>query len=170
MKRFKLLLILGLFLFGFGIQSFAQIVLPEVKVVATNYKYLNAVGDKETALPVQMLQREAAAFDLKNSEYYEEDYDSYFISFYIPDGQILAAYDKDGKLLRTAEKYKNVKIPKEVAAAVATKYPNWTIAKDVYLVSYYDNEGVTKRYKLLLENGTKRMKVKLNEKGEFLSK
>lgn len=168
MKPSKLLLILLVFISGFSVQSYAQIVLPEVKVIA-NYRYLNSVDDDKNALPVKRLQREVAAFDLKSSEYYEDEYDSYFISFYIPEGEILAAYDKDGNLLRTAEKYKNVKLPAEVAKTVAEKYPGWTIAKDVYLVSYYENKAVTnKTYKIILENGTKRMRIKTNDKGEFM--
>ena len=146
---------------------FAQEVLPEVTVIATNYKYLKSVGGKDVAQPVQMLQRAAAAYDVKKSEYYEDDYDTYFISFFIPDGQILAAYDKNGKLIRTAEKYKNVKLPESVTKAVMDRFPQWKISNDAYLVTYYNESGSTKRYKLLLENGNKRIKVKVNEAGEF---
>jgi len=168
MKTQKLMLIIAVIICGFSIQSFAQIVLPEVKVIA-NYKYLNSVDDDANALPVKRLEREVAAFSLKNSEYYEDEYDSYFISFYIPEGEILAAYDKDGNLLRTAEKFKNVRLPEAVAKSVVQKYPGWDIAKDVYLVSFYENKRVTtKTYKLILEKGTKRMRVKTNEVGEFL--
>lgn len=166
MRHLRLVLIL--FIIGFSVDSNAQIVLPEVKIEAVNYKYLNSVEANAVALPVKRLQREVAAFDLKNSDFYEDEYDSYFISFYIPEGEILAAYDKDGNLLRTAEKYKNVRLPKEVASTVAQKYPGWGIAKDVYLVSYYENKGVTKVYKLILEKGTKRMRIKTNEFGDII--
>ena len=169
MKQSKLTLSLGVFIFGFTALAFAQIPLPEVKVVSFNYRYLNSVDNKELAMPVKRLEMEAAAFDLKNSEYYEDVYENYFVSFYIPEGSILAVYDKDGKLLRTAEKFKNIKIPTAVAQAVVTKYPEWKIAKDVYLVSYFSaTDESTKTYKLLLENGTKRLRVKTNENGEFL--
>lgn len=167
MKNLKLFLVLILLISGFSSISNAQIVLPEVKIEAINYKYLNSVGDA-VALPVKRLQREVAAFDLKTSDFYEDEYDTYFISFYIPEGEILAAYDKDGKLLRTAEKYKNVKLPIPVAATVAKKYPGWGIAKDVYLVSYYETKGISKVFKLILENGNKRMRIKTNENGDII--
>lgn len=167
MKHSVLKLVVIVFTLGYTVPVFAQEVLPEVVVTATNYKYLKSVGGKEVAQPVKMLQRTAAAYDVKKSEYYEDDYDSYFISFYIPDGQILAAYDKNGKLLRTAEKYENVKLPSAVTSAVASRFPNWKISKDVYQVTYYDENVADKKYKLLLENGNKRMKVKVNEAGEF---
>lgn len=159
---------IGALILGVTIQSFAQKVLPVIEIEATNYKYLNSVDQKDVAQPVAMLERQAAAFELKDSEFYEDEYANYFVSFYIPDGKILAAYDKDGNLLRTAEKFKNVAVPKSVQEAVAKRFPQWTISKDAYLVSYHDKNGVTKRYKLLLENGNKRMKVKVDEKGEFL--
>lgn len=169
MKPSKLLLSLGAFVFGFVLQSFAQIELPEVKVVAVNYKYLNSVDDKETPVLVKQLQQHVAAFDVKTAEFYEDEYDTYFVSFYIPEGKILAAYDKDGKLLRTAEKFSNVKVPSAVSQSVMKKFPGWTIAKDVYLVSFYDPDGVNKKYKITLEKGNKRMKVKTNEQGVVLS-
>lgn len=167
MKRTVLFAVALAFTLAYAIPVLAQEVLPEVTVVATNYKYLKSVGGKEVAQPVQMLQRTAAAYDVKKQDYYEDDYDSYFVSFFIPEGQILAAYDRNGKLIRTAEKYENVKLPSSVTGAVATRFPNWKISKDTYKVTYYDDKGTDKKYKLLLENGNKRMKVKLNEAGEF---
>lgn len=171
MKSSKLLIGLSAMLCGFALQSQAQEqqTLPEVRIVATSYKYLNAVNNKaEAAQPVRMLEQKAAAYDVTKADFYEDDYDQYFVSFYIPQGKILAAYDKNGKLLRTAEKFKDVNLPASVREAVTKRFPNWSIAKDVYLITYYgDNGKATKKYKLLLENGTKRFKVKTNEAGAF---
>ncbi len=156
------------FVLGLGMQAMAQEVLPEITVKAVRYKYLSAVDQKELAQPVKLLQKQAAEYDVKQSDYYEDDYDTYFISFFIPQGEILAAYDKDGKLLRTAEKYKNVALPKAVTKAVIDRFPQWNIAEDAYMVNYYEESGAKKIYKLTLQNGDKRLKVKLNEKGEFI--
>ena len=169
MKTSKLMLSLVMLVALFTTRSAAQILLPEIKIIAASYKYLNAVNNEELAQPVKMLQMHAATYNVKTSEFYEDDYDTYFISFYIPDGSILATYDKDGKLMRTAEKYKDIKLPKAVREAVVSRFPNWIISKNVYRVSYYDANGeATKDYKLLLENGDKRMNVKLDENGKFL--
>lgn len=158
-------------IFGFATTLVcAQTVLPEIVIRAANYKYLNAVSPEEASQPVDMAEQSAAAYDIKGQEFYEDEYDKYFVSFIIPEGKILAAYDKDGKLLRTAERYKSVALPESVKQAVATKYPGWAISKDVYLVNYEATEGVASRklYKLLLETGNKRMRVKITDKGEFL--
>lgn len=160
---------LGAFVLGIGISSFAQEQLPEVTVKAVRYKYLTTVRQNEDAPAVKLLQQRAAEYDVKAADFYEEDYDSYFVSFYLPEGQVLAAYDKDGKLLSTAEKYKDIALPTAIRTAIATRFPNWAISHDAYLVKYFEqNSKADKVYKLTLENGDKRMKVKLNEKGEFL--
>jgi hypothetical protein len=163
-------IILGLFVFGLTIQTFAQVIdLPEVEIVAVNYKYLNDVREPDAAQQVKLLQREVSVFDLKNSEYYEDQYEDYFISFYIPQGKILAAYDKDGKVIRTVEKYKNIALPPVVAESVLKNYSGWNIAENAYLVNYHDRKGVTKKeYKILLEKDSRRMRIKTDENGNIL--
>ncbi|MCQ6959159.1 hypothetical protein [Mucilaginibacter aquariorum] len=169
MKRLKLIASLSLILFSYASPTLGQINLPEVKIVATSYKYkyLNAVDNKELPQPVRMLERLAATYDVRKADFYEDAYDTYFVSFYIPDGSILASYDKDGKLLRTAEKFKNTKLPAAVREAVEKRFPQWAISKDTYLINYYSEGGAKKKYKLLLENGDKRMRVETNDIGEF---
>jgi hypothetical protein len=169
-KRLKIVSMIGLLFMVWGIQLFAQDTLPGVTVISYNYKYLKSINDTNSAQPVKMLQKHSANYDIKSSEYYEEDYNEYFIAFYIPQGEILATYDRDGKIIRTAERFKNVGLPADVRKSVNARFPNWAIAKDFYLVSYYaEAKNPTKKmYKLILENGSKRMRVKTNEKGEFI--
>lgn len=168
MKKF----ILSLLVIGLTSQVYSQITkveeLSEVVVTAVNYKYLNQTDNKEAAVPVQMLQRKVAAYDVTTKDYYQDDYDYYTVEFYIPDGKIVAAYDTDGKILKTIEKFNDIKLPTAVSEALLNRFPNWTVAKDVYRVNYTDKKGAMKVYKLKLENGEKTMRVKMNEDGEFL--
>lgn len=178
-------IILGLFVYGLTIASFAQVTeLPEIYIEPLSYKYIDKVEftedtvevvaievieAEETALPVKLIQRKPKIFNLQNSEYYEDDYEYYFLSFYIPEGKILASYDKDGNFLRTVEKFKNTEIPSVIAQAVVKKYPGWTVSENVYLVNFYlENEVVRKEYKLLLERANQRRRVKTDENGNFL--
>mgnify|MGYP006924590328 CR=1 FL=1 len=166
-------ILFGLLAIGLNTQAFSQIVkteqLSEVTVYATNYKYLNDVNTQEVAsIPVQMLERKVASYDVKNSDFYQDDYDLYHITFFIPEGKILAAYDKDGKLIRTAEKFKDINLPTAVKEAVLDRYPKWTITKDIYKVNYADNRGAKKTYKLKLENGNEVIRVKVDEDGNIL--
>lgn len=167
MKKMKFFVTAGLIVAVIG-NTMAQDVLPEVTVTARNYKYLRAANTKNAPTPVNLLERKAAAFDVTKSEYYDDDYDTYSITFFLPEGYVLGVYDQDGKLLRTAEKFKNITLPAAVRDAVATRYPKWGISRDLYLVTYKDEGGARMVYKLVLENGKKRLKVKTNEKGEFL--
>lgn len=168
MKQFKLIAAVCILLSYEMPYSFAQETLPEVRVVSLNYKYFKSIYDSTAAQPVKLLERRAANFDLKNSEFYEEEYDNYFVSFFIPEGEILAFYDKDGKIKHTAEKFKNIALPKAVSDAVARRFPQWSISKDVYLVNYLgESKEPRKIYKLLLENGNKRLRIKTNENGEI---
>lgn len=166
-------LIFGLVILGLAFQTYAQEIktenLSEVVIWATNYKYLSKTGIENASVPVTLLEQKVASYDIKTSEFYNDEYDSYVVSFYIPEGKILAAYDKNGKIIRTAEKFTNVKLPDEVLTSVAKQYPNWVFEKDVYLVSYHDINGkITKKYKITLGNGDKRIKVKVDAEGNIL--
>ena len=168
MKKF----ILSLLVIGLVSQVYSQITkveeLSEVVVTAVNYKYLNQTDNKVAAVPVQMLQRKVAAYDVTTKDYYQDDYEYYTVEFYIPDGKIVAAYDADGKILRTIEKFKDIKLPDAVSKALLERFPNWDIVSDIYRVTYTDKMGAKKQFKLKLQNGERTMKVKMNEDGEFL--
>ena len=165
-------LLLGLLAIGLSAQFYAQVIndgiLPEVEVRATNYKYLNSIDNTEAAVSVKLLEDMVAKFDVRSSEFYEDGSDFYKVYFYIPDGKVVAAYDKNGKILYTIEKFNNVALPNNVAASVAERFPGWKIAKDVYKVNYDVNTGSNKQYKIVLENGKKRIRVKVDDDGVFL--
>ena len=168
MKKF----IIGLFVIGLTSQVFAQVPkvekLSEVVVTAVNYKYLNAIDSKEAAVPVKMLERKASSYKVQDSEYYSDDYAFYTVSFIIPKGKIVAAYNAQGEIVRTIERFENVKLPTAVRNAVAERFPKWAIVKDVYRVTYNQDMGANKSYKLKLKNGEKTMRVKIDDAGEFL--
>lgn len=165
--------IIGLFVIGLTSQVFAQEIsktekLSEVVVTAVNYKYLNTLDNKEVAVPVQMLERKVASYNVQDSNFYQDDFGLYHIAFYIPDGRIVAAYDEDGKVLRTIERFEDVKLPSAVRNSVAERFPNWIIVNDVYRVTYNQKKGAQKSYKIKIKNGDKTMRVKIDATGEFL--
>ena len=161
-------LLLGLACFGLSIPLFAQITtLPEIEITAVNYKYLNAVDSEDLALDVKLLQEKVALYDVKNSDLYSDEYDTYKVDFFIPDGTILAAYDKNGKLLRTIEKYNNIKLPKNVLDAVYKRWPGWEMTKNIYRVTYNDNNN-KKIYSIKLKKHDQRINIKINAEGDFI--
>ena len=172
-------IIIGLFILGlttqFGLttQSIAQVIddgmLPEIEVHAMNYKYLNSIDNASAPVAVRLLEQKVANHDLKSSDIYQDEYDTYHVSFFIPEGRIVAVYNKEGEIVKTIEKFVNIKPPTAVTKSVAQRFPGWQIYKDSYLVSYHKNKGVTKKqYKLILENGNERIRVKTDENGKFI--
>ncbi len=161
-------LILGLLAIGLTCQVFSQVIrLPEIEITAVNYKYLNAVDSEDLDFDVKMLEEKVALFDLKSSDFYLDEYDTYEVKFYIPNGTILAAYNKDGKLIRTIERFKDVKLPIDVRDAIFARFPGWGLKRDVYRVTY-NQEKSRKEYKVVIEKDGKLMRLKTDDKGYFL--
>ena len=164
-------LIFGLFLMGLTTQVYAQdptqsTQLEEVYVVH-NYKYLSSTNSEDIAIPVQELQLKVSDFDVKELDVYSEENDLYDVYFIIPEGKILASYNEKGVLLSTAERYKDIKLPSPVRKAIHKRFPNWSLSKNVYLVNYHESGNSRKIYKVTLENSGKKIKVKLDDKGNF---
>lgn len=161
-------LILGLLVFGLTSHVFSQVItLPEIEITAVNYKYLNAVDSEDLDFDVKMLENKVAVFDLKSADFYLDEYDTYEVKFYIPNGSILAAYDKNGTLIRTIERFKDVKLPVDVRDAIFARFPGWGLKRDVYRVTY-NQEKSRKEYKVILQKGKKILRVKTDDKGFFL--
>ncbi|GGK51327.1 MULTISPECIES: nicotinate-nucleotide adenylyltransferase [Flavobacteriaceae] len=151
--------------------SFAQektVALEEVEVTGVNYKYLDALGDGFVAKPVKILEQKVANFDLTSIDGYEDEENEYFVYFKIPVGKILAVYDKDGEIMRTSEKFKDIRLPLAVSNAIVEKYPGWSIEGDIYLVKYIKDEKISKTYKLFLQKNGEHKRVKTDDNGNFL--
>ena len=160
---------LGLLVFGLTTQCMLTqtIELSEVRVDA-NYKYLDAIDSEDVDISVKTLEKEVAFYNLKGSEA-PNVYDLYPVTFVIPQGKIVAFYDKDGKINRTIERFKNIELPRSVIEAVAEQYPDWEIADDAYKVDYYGKTGrAIKQYRVKLEKEKKRKILKFDGNGEFL--
>ncbi|WP_298535740.1 nicotinate-nucleotide adenylyltransferase [uncultured Algibacter sp.] len=144
--------------------------LPQT-IISLNYKYIDNHETNNTPIYVKKLESEVLNYNHKDeiSELYDDEYDTYSVSFHIPKGKIVAAYDKNGKIIRTIEKYNNVRLPLEVMQAVSKRFPNWAIVEDVYLVKYhYEVDTLKQEYKIKIKNDDQTIMVKTNEKGLFL--
>ncbi|WP_452231643.1 nicotinate-nucleotide adenylyltransferase [Lacinutrix sp. MEBiC02595] len=165
-------IIMCVLVFGLTFSLYAQdptlTELDEVVLVNTNYKYISGTDAEDLAVPVEQLELKAANFDIKTLDVYADEYEFYEVYFIIPEGKILATYDSDGNILRTAEKFKDIDLPIPVVKAVLKRFPKWDITSDLYLVKYHEGDIAKKKYKITLTNGNKRIKVKLDAAGNFL--
>ena len=163
-------LILSYFIIGLALQVNAQTIELPQTLISVNYKYLNTIDADNTPKLVKKLKDEVIKY--KNdelSDLYDDEYDTYKVSFYIPEGSIVAAYDKNGKIIRTIEKYDNVRLPLVVMQAVSTRFPNWGIVQDVYLIKYHcEKDSLKQEYKIKLKNQDEIITVRTDETGNFL--
>lgn len=164
-------LIICLIITGLTTVGFAQervIALEEVEVLGVNYKYLNALGDANVAEPVKLLEQKVATFDIKSLADYEDEAQDYYVYFNIPEGKILAVYDENGEIIRTSERFQDIRLPLDVSNAIVEKYPGWMIEGDIYVVNYRKDQEIIKSYKLFLRKDEMHKRVKTDEKGNFL--
>ena len=114
------------------------------------------------------LIKKVGNYDLTNSDIFSDVYNNYYYTFKIPEGQILASYDVEGILIRTVEKFKNVRLPVEVRKTVMLDYPDWNLDDNFYSILYHHEKGVKKKYKLILSKDGKRKSVLINADADFL--
>ncbi|MDG1731083.1 MAG: nicotinate-nucleotide adenylyltransferase [Algibacter sp.] len=163
-------IVLGLLIFGLTIQVNAQTVELNETLISVNYKYLDAVDVDNIPERVKKLEEEVLNYkNVEQSKLYDDKHDTYSVSFYVPEGKIVAAYDINGKIIRTIEKYNNVRLPLVVMQAVSKRFPNWGIVEDIYYIRYHiDRDSLKQEYKIKLKNEDETITVKTNEKGTFL--
>ena len=163
-------IVLGFFIFGLAIQANAQTVeLPET-VISVNYKYIDAVNLDNVPKRVKKLKEEVINYkNIEQSKLYDDEHDTYSVSFYVPKGKIVAAYDINGEIVKTIEKYNNVRLPLVVMQAVSKRFPNWGIVEDIYYIKYHiETDSLKQVYKIKLKNENETITVKTNETGMFL--
>ncbi|TXG39625.1 nicotinate-nucleotide adenylyltransferase [Seonamhaeicola maritimus] len=163
-------IILSIISFIIVLQVYAQTIELPNTVISVNYQYLNAKDSDDAPLRVKVLEEAVLNYNNSDiSQLYDDEYETYRVSFYIPEGKIVAAIDKSGKIIRTIEKYNNVRLPLEVMQAISARFPNWAIVEDVYLIKYHcDDDALKKEYKVKIKNEDKVISVRTNEKGEFI--
>lgn len=164
-------LILGFLLLGLTTLTNAQTIeLPEA-VIDLNYKYINAIDSETAPECVKILKEKVVSYNNTTdlSSIYDDEYETYKVSFYIPDGKIVAVYDTDGKIVKTIEKYNDVRLPLVVMQAISKRFPNWGIVGDAYHINYHcEKDTVKQEYKIKIKNQDEIITVKTNENGLFL--
>lgn len=163
-------ILFGLFIFGLTAQGNSQTIELANTLISVNYEYLEAIDLDNAPKLVTKLESQILKYNhTELSKLYDNKYEIYEVSFYVPEGKIVAAYDKKGKIIRTTEKYNNVKLPLVVMQAISKRFPNWGIVEDNYLIKYHcDKDSLKQEYKVKIKNNDKIMMLRTDEKGIFL--
>lgn len=150
---------------GLAQEEKQAIELKGVTVTPLNLDYMYTVVDKNMPPSVQKLERKAAQFDITELDIYNGQFEAYEVFFEQDNGTIIATYDSEGKIMQSYERFKNITLPLAIREHIYKSNPGWTIHKDIYIVSYYDDKDVSKVAKVqLVKDDLKRnLKIDINE-------
>ena len=111
---------------------------------------------------VKEIQFKVASFNVKNlSIYTPNEPATYQVSFNTEENNVTASYNHNGELLKSKEKYINIRLPLEVSSKLSKAYPNWFFSETVCTVQYDKNSGTVVKYKIILEKKGKKKTVSL---------
>ena len=164
-----------LMLIGFINISFAQIhqdyfdnyELASVVINAPNYVYLQKVQDINTPIRVKKLENQVSRYDIKSDPIYDEGFeDNYKVIFEETKSKIVVTYDKHGNIIKSIEKFEDIRLPEDIYATIANKHPEWAITNDTYMVKYYqDKDKVNKIYKIEISKDGSFKNIRINSNG-----
>ncbi|MBW4362322.1 hypothetical protein [Flavobacterium taihuense] len=147
--------------------TMSTIELPEIVIKNAGKDFSLYLPDKNPDMTVTKLEKEFIGYDL-GKDY--EGYENYLVILSMKKGTLSATYDMNGKLTSVVEKYSNTMLPKEVIYSVYKSYPGWKIVNDKYLYTQEDGDITKKEYNLKIKKGNETIKLKVNPKGDIISK
>lgn len=170
--------LIGLFFLGFTSLSHSQVnedtrvkeeALSVVTLAPLNLSYLNTVHNKFAPKHVKALENKAARYNISESPLFEiGKFEAYEVIFEQSKSRIIANYDSQGKIISSFERFYDIMLPPDVMAAIYEQYPNWTVHKDVYLVSYYRFRDVKKIYKVQIRKNKLKKNLKIDVEGNMM--
>lgn len=112
-----------------------------------------------------------ANFDINNfiAEVNNDDYDSYVITLRSSNGLLTADFDKEGNLVRTFQKFKDIVLPLDVRREVYIANKGWTMTENKYIASGRGEILEKETYKIKLENGNQKRSMKLDPRASGTS-
>ena len=145
----------------------------ELKTTGTNANYLNLSSVLESPTYVRKLQGFAAAYDIKTSKVYTNQYDSekkpiYQITMKTNEGRITAYYNGKGEIKKASERYTNVAIPTYIVIKIMQDYPDWKVTNQMCEIDYNLNKGSKITYQVKLMKGNKKKTLDLDANGNMI--
>lgn len=138
--------------------------------ISINHDYLSLTETNLTLPKIQNLEAKIVDYNIHETPHlFDNKKDIYNVTFKTENAIIVASYNSNGKVIKTTERFTNVRLPLEVMKTISHKYPHWAIVEDTYLVKYNCNtDKLSKVFKIKLKNNDKVITVKTDEKGVFI--
>lgn len=105
-----------------------------------------------------------ANFNIKNfiDTHKEQDYDSYDVTFKSEQGYLSANFDKDGELVKTQQRFKDIPLPLDVRRELYMANKGWTMTENKFIAAGRGEILEKQLYKIKMEKGNLSRKVKLD--------
>jgi len=143
--------------------------LSAVTLSTLNLNYLNKVHNDFNPEHVKALENKAAQYNITESPLFSVGkFEAYEVIFEQSKSRIIANYDSKGKIISSFERFYNIMLPPDVRSAIHNEYPDWTVHKDVYLVSYYRFRDVKKIYKIQIRKDKQKKNLKVDVEGKIM--
>lgn len=177
MKKLFICLLLVAFI-GTG---HSQIVLEETRLEYSPVSMkvnpvTNSVTLKVREAAVGEFQRDPIAyiqdkFDIQKfiAENREYDFDGYNVSFKTNKGLVKARYDKEGDMISTHQRFKNVALPDDVKLEILMNYRNSRILKNEHVVTTKEWMIDKDFYKVKIQDGDNVRRLRLNRNAQGIS-
>ena len=166
-------LAIGLFVLGLTSLGFSQNVNSETEVVklddvvltTANMNYLSIVQDNTLSDHVKSLENDAARFNVKKSPKFDGHKESFKTIFRGTKGYIIATYDNNGNIVKTSERYHDIKLPVPVRKSLFSEFPDWSVNDITYTVSYRIDKDPSKVYRIQIEKDNLKKSLKIDSDG-----
>lgn len=123
--------------------------------------YSESIKDNEGAFIIQNLENTIAAYNLKEDVIYDSsEKASYSVEFNKKNAKAMVIYDHDGDIITAKEKYKNVKLPYQLAASISNDKPKFYIKNTTVYKKFKKGFGTKTIYKVVISNGNKTKTLK----------
>ncbi|MGI9550747.1 MAG: hypothetical protein ACR2MT_06065 [Aurantibacter sp.] len=172
MRKLSIILVaLGMASLGFAqnsIPNFDYLKYKDLGTLSSNYEYLNEVQNGLTPNQIKYLENVVSYWDVTKSEKFDGRRGERFnVTFKSNRGQIIAYFDRNGKVVRAKEQFRNFALPKQVGIALAKKYPNWTVIKNRYTVLYTKDGQSKKIFKVQISKDKQKKWLKIDPSGRI---
>ena len=89
-------------------------------------------------------------------------YDQFDVTFKSKKGYLMASFDKNGELMKTSQKFRDIPLPRELNQQLWRDYKGYSMVKNKYVASGRGNTITKQHYLITLKNGKDQQNVKLS--------
>jgi len=149
--------------------------LPVLAQNHLNMEYLTEVSQKNSSSNVSKFQNMVSKYNIQETQVFSsEKSHTYDVVFAESNCNVEATYNSDGKIIKSSETYRDIKIPSKLSLMINENHPEWSVFSSEHNIDYNHLEGASFNYMIKIKKN-KRVKVlkfkqtKLNNANDFIA-